>query len=60
MEEDWKDELASYFEEYNILEVSKVETLENFEHFSEFVAEPAFESIQEELKVYHVKSRIKM
>lgn len=57
--EDWKDDLASYFEEYRILEESKVETLENFEHFAEFVAEPAFESVQEELKTYKVKSRIK-
>ena len=56
---DWKLNLANYFEELRILQQSKQEALENFIQFCEFVAEPAFESLQEELQEYHLRCRIK-
>jgi hypothetical protein len=56
---DWKLNLANYFEELRILQQSKQEALENFVHFCEFVAEPAFESLQEELQEYNLRCRIK-
>ncbi len=54
---DWKLNLANYFEELRILQESKQEALDNFEQFCEFVAEPAFESLQEELQQYGIRSR---
>jgi hypothetical protein len=59
MTKNWKENLASFFEGYRIIERSKEETLRNFDQFCEFVAEPAFESLQEELKNYRVSSKIK-
>jgi hypothetical protein len=59
MTKNWKENLASFFEGYRIIERSKEETLKNFDQFCEFVAEPAFESLQEELKNYRVPSKIK-
>ena len=52
MTKNWKENLASFFEGYRIIERSKEETLKNFDQFCEFVAEPAFENLQEELKNY--------
>ncbi|MBN1225192.1 MAG: hypothetical protein JXB23_18220 [Candidatus Aminicenantes bacterium] len=59
MTNNWKENLASFFEGYRIIERSKDDTLKNFYQFCEFVAEPAFESLQEELKKYRVPSKIK-
>jgi len=59
MTKDWKENLASFFEGYRIIERSKNDTLKNFYQFCEFVAEPAFESLQEELKKYRVPSKIR-
>jgi hypothetical protein len=59
MAKNWKENLASFFEGYRIIERSKEETLKNFNQFCEFVAEPAFEHLQEELKNYRVSSKIK-
>ena len=59
MTKNWKENLAGFFEGYRIIERSKEETLKNFGQFCEFVAEPAFESLQEELKNYRVPSKIK-
>jgi hypothetical protein len=56
---DWKLNLANYFEELRILQESKQEALENFGQFCEFVAEPAFESLEEELQPYGIRSKIK-
>jgi hypothetical protein len=56
---DWKVNLANYFDELKILETSKQETLENFKQFCEFIAEPAFESLEEEIKAYKVRARIR-
>ncbi len=55
---DWKVNLANYFEELKILETSKQETLENFKQFCEFIAEPAFESLEEEITPYKLRVKI--
>jgi len=59
MTKNWKENLAGFFEGYRIIERSKEDTLKNFDQFCEFVAEPAFENLQEELKNYRVSSKIK-
>jgi hypothetical protein len=59
MDADWEKTLASIFEEFSIVKTSKKETLEDFEQFCEFVAEPAFESLAEALKIYGIKSSSK-
>lgn len=56
---DWNVNLANYFEELKILEASKQETLENFTQFCEFIAEPAFESLEEEIKPYKIRVKIR-
>ncbi|MFC2164969.1 hypothetical protein ACFLT2_08245 [Acidobacteriota bacterium] len=60
MTKNWKENLASFFEGYRIIERSKEETLKNFDQFCEFVAEPAFESLQQELKNYRISSKTKI
>jgi len=59
MAKDWKENLASFFEGYRIIERSKDETVKNFDQFCEFVVEPAFESLAEELENYRITSKIK-
>ena len=59
MTTNWKENLASFFEGFRIIERSKEESLKNFDQFCEFVAESAFESLQEELKNYRISSKIK-
>lgn len=59
MEENWKKDLESLFEEIQIMERSKKEASEDFRQFCEFIAEPAFESLEEELKKYGVRTKIK-
>jgi hypothetical protein len=59
MTKDWKENLASFFDGYRIIERSKEDTINNFDQFCEFVAEPAFESLGEELENYRITSRIK-
>lgn len=59
MTKDWKENLASFFEGYRIIERSKVESIKNFDQFCEFVVEPAFESLGEELENYRINSKIK-
>jgi len=56
---DWKLNLANYFEELRILQQSKQEAQDNFVQFCEFIAEPAFESLEEELQEYHIRCKIK-
>jgi hypothetical protein len=58
MEKDWKVKLANFFEELRILRTSKQESLKDFDQFSEFVVEPAFESLEDELIQYGIKSKI--
>jgi len=59
MAKDWKENLASFFDGYRIIEKSKDDTIKNFDQFCEFVVEPAFESLGEELENYRITSKIK-
>jgi hypothetical protein len=54
---DWQDRLRAAFESIGILEKCKHETAENFKQFCEFIAEPAFEVLGEELKAYGVRAK---
>ncbi|MGQ9671963.1 MAG: hypothetical protein ACUVV5_02380 [Candidatus Aminicenantales bacterium] len=56
-QKNWKENLRACFENIEILERCKAETSENFKQFCEFIAEPAFEALVEELKGYDVKAR---
>lgn len=58
-ESDWKEGLAKCFEELRVIEECKGETPENFKQFCEFIAEPAFEGLAEELRKYGIKSKLK-
>jgi hypothetical protein len=57
MGSDWKKDLAGFFEEYAIIETSKKETLDDFDQFCEFIAEPAFENLSEALKHFGISSK---
>ena len=56
--ESWKDELRKHFEAVKLIEKAKADTLESFSQFCEFIVEPAFESLQEEMKEYGIKVRL--
>ena len=61
MEEDgWKKSLSNFLEDLRIIEECKGETPENFNQFCEFIAEPSFESLKEELRKYGIKSEYKI
>jgi guanylate kinase len=61
MEEDgWKKSLSNFLEDLRIIEECKGETPENFNQFCEFIAEPSFESLSEELRKYGIKSDYKI
>jgi len=55
--QDWRGQIKSCFESIEILEKCKLETVENFKQFCEFIAEPAFEILAEELKAYGIKAK---
>ncbi|MBP1768321.1 MAG: hypothetical protein H6P98_2436 [Candidatus Aminicenantes bacterium] len=55
--DDWKDRLRIFFESIDVLELCKHDTRENFKQFCEFIAEPAFEALAEEMKTYKIKSK---
>jgi len=55
--DDWKDRLRIFFESINVLERCQLETRENFTQFCEFIAEPAFEALSEEMKQYKIKCK---
>jgi len=57
MEKDWKAELADYFDELRILEKCQVDARGNFDQFCEFIAEPAFELLTQELHEYGIKAK---
>jgi len=59
VERNWRDETKDLFEDLSIIEVSKKETLDNFDQFCEFIAEPAFENLEEELKGYRIKAKFR-
>ena len=55
----WRDDLRKYFESVRIIEKAKAETLESFDQFCEFIAEPAFDSLAGEMKEYGIKVRFR-
>jgi hypothetical protein len=55
--ETWKEELRKYFEALKLIEKAKADTRESFAQFCEFIAEPAFESLKEEMRDYRIKVR---
>jgi hypothetical protein len=57
--ETWKDELRKHFDAFKLIEKAKADTLESFAQFCEFIAEPAFESLKEEMRDYGVKVRFR-
>lgn len=59
MGDDWRANLATLFEETRIIQSSQREAQENFDQFCEFVAEPAFESMGEELEQFGIRSHIR-
>ncbi len=54
---DWKNGLRACFDNIAVLERCRLETHENFKQFCEFIAEPAFECLVEELKEYEIKAK---
>lgn len=54
-DEKWKDQLRTYFEHLRIIEKCKHDTLEHFAQFTEFIAEPACEALEDELKPHGIK-----
>ena len=57
MGSEWKKDLSGFFEEYAIIETSKKETLDDFDQFCEFIAEPAFENLSEAFKHFGITSK---
>lgn len=55
----WRDDTKDLFEDLSIIEISKKETLDNFDQFCEFIAESAFENLIDELKIYKIKAKFK-
>ena len=61
MEENgWKKSLSNFLEDLRIIEECKGETPENFSQFCEFIAEPSFEGLSEELRKYGIKSKYRI
>ena len=56
-EENWQENLKGVFDELAAIEKRKKETLADFGHFYEFIAEPAFESLAQELRSYRIKAK---
>jgi len=59
MGQDWKDDLATFFEDLVIIRHSQQESRGQFDQFCEFIAEPAFEELAEEFKSYKIKTKIR-
>jgi hypothetical protein len=52
----WKKVLEDCFEKIRLIERCQQETREGFAQFCEFIAEPAFETLEEALKDYGLKT----
>ena len=52
---DWKEEIASCFDDLHILEKCRAEVASQFEHFYEFVAAPAFRALAEAFAAHKVR-----
>lgn len=57
--ENWKTDLRTCFENIRVLERCKKEARNHFGQFCEFIAEPAFEALVEELKEYEIRARFR-
>jgi hypothetical protein len=55
---DWKKDLASHFENVRVIELCQAETVAQFDQFCEFIAEPAFEALTEELAQHKIRSSL--
>ncbi|HPW17193.1 MAG TPA: hypothetical protein PLP83_02295 [Candidatus Aminicenantes bacterium] len=53
---DWKKELENHFENVKVIAQCQAETVAQFDQFCEFIAEPAFESLTEELDRRRIRS----
>ena len=53
---DWKKDLESHFENVRVIEQCQTDTVAQFEQFCEFIAEPAFEALTEELARHKIRS----
>ncbi|MFC2167320.1 hypothetical protein ACFLQZ_05085 [Acidobacteriota bacterium] len=58
MGNNWKEMLAKCFEDNQILASSIQEARENFDNFCEFIAEPSFVQLKEELELHKVGAKI--
>jgi hypothetical protein len=58
MGKDWREDLAKCFEDTHILEAGKKEARDRFDSFCEIIADPAFDTLKEELVLYKVRSQI--
>jgi len=56
---DWKEEVRKHFENVRVIEQCQGETLQRFEQFTEFIVEPAFEALADELKPRDIRVRFK-
>jgi hypothetical protein len=54
---DWKTELTNHFENMRVLDKCRAEALVQFDQFCEFIVEPAFESLADEIASFGVKLR---
>ncbi len=57
--ETWKDDLRKHFEAFKLIQKAQADTLESFSQFCEFIAEPAFESLKEEMQEQGVRVRLR-
>lgn len=56
-DENWQEKLKGAFDALAQIEKRKKETLADFGHFYEFIAEPAFESLAQELRYYKIRAK---
>jgi len=54
---DWKTELKNHFDNMRVLDRCRAEALLQFDQFCEFIVEPAFESLADEIASFGVKLR---
>ena len=59
-ENDWRKSLANFLDDLRIIEECKGETPENFNQFCEFIAEPSFEGLSDELRKYGIRSKYRI
>ncbi|MBN2198459.1 MAG: hypothetical protein JW747_01265 [Candidatus Aminicenantes bacterium] len=55
-EDSWKERLRNVLGDFDLLEKCKRDTLDNFQQFCEFIAEPAFESLRLEFRRHRIKT----